>query len=265
MLRRFRLLALPLALCACQSVPYTNRSRVLLVSAGEEKAMGERAYAEILKKGKLSKDDSQIALLRKVGRRLADAAQKPDFEWEFNLLDDDKQINAFCLPGGKVAFYTGILSVTAGEDGIAVVMSHEIAHALARHGGERMSRGVLADTGGRILSIMLGGGASQASGTLYRQLYGMGAGLVVLSYSRSQESEADKIGLILMAKAGYDLDEAVSFWGRMATATKGKRGEGAMDKFLSTHPASAERQAQIERWIPEIRTQYGSSGKSPTP
>ena len=264
MLRRFLLLALPLALCACQSVPYTNRSRVLLVSAGEEKAMGERAYGDILKKGKLSKDDAQIALLRKVGRRLADAAQKPDFEWEFNLLEDDKQINAFCLPGGKVAFYTGILPVTATEAGAAVVMSHEIAHALARHGAERMSQGLVAQTGGQLLGAVLGGGqTTAASNKLYEQLYGLGAGLVVLSYSRAQESEADQIGLILMQKAGYDLQEGVSFWGRMAKATEGKRSGGPLDKFLSTHPASQERQAQIQKWIPEIKAKYPGPPPSP--
>lgn len=254
------LAALALFVAACQSVPYTNRSRVLLVSASEEKKLGEQAYADVLKKGKVSTDRTQVELLRKVGRRLAKVADKPDFHWEFNLLEDDKQINAFCLPGGKVAFYTGILPVTAGEEGIAVVMSHEIAHALARHGGERMSQGVLANTGGQVLGAVLGGGAgSAASSQMYQQLYGMGAGLVVLSYSRNQESEADHIGLILMSKAGYDLDAAVSFWGRMAKATEGKRSGGPLDKFLSTHPASQERQTQIQRWIPEVKAKFPPS------
>ncbi|TPW21482.1 MAG: Peptidase family M48 [Elusimicrobia bacterium] len=262
---RPRLLAAALLACvfaACQSVPYTNRSRVVLVSASEEKKLGEQAYADVLKKGKVSTDRDKVDMLRKVGRNLAKVADKPDFQWEFNLLEDDKQINAFCLPGGKVAFYTGILPVTATEAGAAVVMSHEIAHALARHGAERMSQGLVAQTGGQLLGAVLGGGqTTAASNKLYEQLYGLGAGLVVLSYSRSQESEADHIGLILMQKAGYDMQEGVSFWGRMAKATEGKRSGGPLDKFLSTHPASQERQAQIQKWIPEIKAKY----PAPTP
>lgn len=249
-----------MALCACQSVPYTNRSRVVLVSASEEKKLGEQAYAEVLKKGKVSSNRDQVDMLRKIGRNLAKVADKPDFQWEFNLLEDDKQINAFCLPGGKVAFYTGILPVTATEAGAAVVMSHEIAHALARHGAERMSQGLVAQTGGQLLGAVLGGGqTAAASNKLYEQLYGLGAGLVVLSYSRGQESEADHIGLILMQKAGYDLDEGIAFWGRMAKATEGKRQGGPLDKFLATHPASQERQAQIKKWIPEIKAKYPKS------
>lgn len=252
------LLALLAALCACQSVPYTNRNRVVLVSASEEKKLGEQAYSDVLKKGKVSANKDQVDMLRRIGLRLAKVADKPDFQWEFNLLEDDKQINAFCLPGGKVAFYTGILPVTATEDGAAVVMSHEIAHALARHGAERMSQGLLAQTGGQLLGAVLGAGpaAGQASNKLYEQLYGLGAGLVVLSYSRNQESEADHIGLILMQKSGFDMEEGVRFWGRMAKATEGKRSGGPLDKFLSTHPASQERQSQIQKWIPEIRAQY---------
>lgn len=247
------------ALAACQSVPYTNRSRMILISPGAEMKLGQEAYAEVLKKDKISADRANVDLIRKVGRRLSKVADRPDFQWEFNLIEDEKQINAFCLPGGKVAFYTGILPVTQGEDGIAVVMSHEIAHALARHGAERMSQGMLANTGGQVLGAVLGGpGASQATSQVYQQVYGLGAGLVVLGYSRKQESEADHIGLILMQKAGYDPEEAVAFWGRMTVATegKGKRGAGPLDKFLSTHPASQERQAQIRAWIPEIKAAY---------
>ena len=246
-------------LAACQTVPYTGRSRVLLISPAEEMKLGRDAYAEVLKKDKVSSDRDNVELIRKVGRRLAKVADRPDFQWEFNLIEDEKQINAFCLPGGKVAFYTGILPVTSGEDGIAVVMSHEISHALARHGAERMSQGLLANTGGQVLGAVLGGpGASQATSKVYQQVYGLGAGLVVLGYSRKQESEADHIGLILMQKAGYDPEAAVAFWGRMTTATegKGKHGSGPLDKFLSTHPPSQERQAQIRAWIPEVKSKY---------
>jgi predicted Zn-dependent protease len=253
------LAALALLAAACQSVPYTNRSRVVLVSASEEKKLGEQAYAEVLKKGKVSTDREKVDMLRRIGLKMSKVADRPDFQWEFNLLEDDKQINAFCLPGGKVAFYTGILPVTVTEAGAAVVMSHEIAHALARHGAERMSQGMVAQTGGQLLGAVLGGGqGAAASSRLYEQLYGLGAGLVVLSYSRAQESEADHIGLILMQKAGYDLEEAVTFWGRMAKATDGKHASGPLDKFLSTHPANAERQNQIKQWIPEVRAKFPS-------
>ncbi|TBR22474.1 M48 family peptidase [bacterium] len=263
MRKRLGALAALSLLAACQSVPYTNRSRVVLISATEEKKLGEQAYADVLKKGKVSGDRANVDMLRQVGRRLSKVADKPDFAWEFNLLEDDKQINAFCLPGGKVAFYTGILPVTATETGAAVVMSHEIAHALARHGAERMSQGMVAQTGGQLLGAVLGGGqGAAASSKLYEQLYGLGAGLVVLSYSRAQESEADHIGLILMQKAGYDMEEAVAFWGRMTKATEGKRSNGPLDKFLSTHPASQERQDQIKKWIPEVKAQFP---KPPSP
>jgi len=216
--------------------------------------MGDQAYQDILKKAKLSKDKKKVAMIQKIGRRMARHADRPDFKWEFNLIDDDKQINAFCLPGGKVAFYTGILPVAKGEKGVAVVMSHEIAHALARHGAERVSQGLLVNAGGQLLGAATGAQTPQ-SAQLYQQMYALGSGLGFLAYGRKQESEADKIGLILMAKAGYDPEEALHFWGRMAEATGGKQPKG-LAKFLSTHPTSEDRQTQIKEWLPEIKAKY---------
>lgn len=257
-------LALPLAflaLAACQSVPFTGRNRLLLISEGEERKLGEQAYRETLQKAKLSTDREQTELIRRVGHRLAKAADRPDFRWEFSLIDDPKQINAFCLPGGKVAFYSGILPVTKDEQGVAVVMGHEIAHALARHGGERMSQGLLANFGGQALSVLLANNPAATRG-LYEQAYGLGVGLgVLLPYGRKQESEADQIGLILMTKAGYEPGEAVSFWRRMAEATKDKEGGSSLASFLRTHPANDVRIRQIEAWLPEVRAKYGR----PTP
>ncbi len=253
---------LPLLTCVlvigCQTVQYTGRSQMLLISASKEKQMGEEAYRQILKKAKLSTDREKVNLIRKVGRRLSKVADKPDFQWEFNLVDDDKQINAFCLPGGKVAFYTGILPVADGEKGVAVVMSHEIAHALARHGGERMSQGQILSAGGQALGAILGG-KSAATQRLSSEAYAAAATLgVLLPYSRNQESEADYIGLILMTKAGYDPAEGILFWKRMEKATKGKGGpSGPFGKFMRTHPTSKKRQQQIQDALPEIRRKYG--------
>lgn len=253
-------LGLLAALCACQSVPYTGRSRFLLISASEEKQLGSQAYQETLKKSKLSGDQEKIALLRRAGHRLSKAADKPDFQWEFNLIEDEKNINAWCLPGGKVAVYTGIWPVMKDEEGLAVVLGHEIAHALARHGAERMSQGMLANLGGQTLSVLL---ARQPGRTqeLYGQAYGLGVGLgILLPYSRAQESEADRIGLILMAKAGYDPHAAVPFWKRMEEATGGKGENNSLDKYLRTHPTSKDRQKNIEGWIPEALQHSRKSG-----
>jgi predicted Zn-dependent protease len=246
-----------LALSACQTVQYTGRKQVLLVSASEEKKMGAQAYKDILKKAKLSTKRRDVDMIRRVGRRLSKVADRPDFQWEFNLINDDKMINAFCLPGGKVAFYSGILPVAKGEKGIAVVMSHEIAHALARHGGERVSRGKLFSAGGQFIGTLLGGQSAAAQKT-GANAYGLAATLgLMLPHSRAQEAEADKIGLILMAKAGYDPAEALGFWKRMEIATKGKGKDSPLSKFMSTHPSSRQRQQQIKAWLPEINAKYG--------
>jgi predicted Zn-dependent protease len=246
---------LALAAAGCQSVPYTGRSHMLLVSEGEEARMGADAYASTLKKSRLSRDAEKVALLRRVGERIARAADKPGFRWEFNLIEDEKTLNAWCLPGGKVAFYTGLWPVAGGEEGIAVVLGHEIAHAIARHGSERMSQAMMVDFGGEALSVLL---AKQPEETraLYGQMYGLGTNLgVMLPYSREHESEADHIGLILMAKAGYDPGTALAFWQRMEAAGGGAKAPGIED-FLRTHPTDAVRQRQIQEWLPEVRAKY---------
>ena len=240
-------------LCACGTIPYTNRHQLLLVSAGEETQLGLTSYQQALSQAKLSSDAQATALVRRVGQRLAKAADKPDYKWEFNLIDDPKTVNAWCLPGGKVAVYSGILPVTRDENGLAVVLSHEISHALARHGAERMSQGLVAQLGGAALSVAMSNspGATQA---LAAQAYGAGAQVgVLLPFSRKQESEADHIGLILMAKAGYDPANAVPFWERMAALAK---GGGGLQRYLSTHPPDAQRIADIKRELPEAEGYY---------
>ena len=246
-----------LSLCAalfgfgCQSVEYTGRSQMSLVSEGDEKKLGVEAYDDILKKTPLSKNQAYQAQLKRVGERISAAAAKPEYEWAFNVLAG-KDVNAFCLPGGKVAFWEGIMPVAQDDTGIAVVMGHEVAHALARHGAERMSQSM----GAQLLGVGLGavvGMVTPGFTEACSQAYGLGVNVaVILPWGRAQESEADQIGLILMAKAGYDPSAAVGFWERMAKVKQG----GSPPEFLSTHPSDETRIAQIKQWLPEAMKYY---------
>ena len=241
-----------LVLTACQSVPYTNRRALLLVSPAEEAALGESSYREALSKAKLSTDAAENARLQRVGARLAKAANKPEYKWEFALIDDPKTVNAWCLPGGKVAVYTGLLPVSRDDAGLAVVLGHEIAHALARHGSERMSQGLLAQLGGAALTTAMSQKPA-ATQKMAQQAYFLGANVgVLLPFSRAHESEADHIGLLLMADAGYDPETAIGFWQRMAKAGGGGP-ESPLDKYLRTHPTDERRIADIRGWLPEAR------------
>jgi predicted Zn-dependent protease len=235
---------------ACQSVQQTGRSQFIVVSESQERQLGDDAYRDILKKSQLSNRGDWQAQLRRVGERIAAAAERPDFKWEFNVIQG-KEINAFALPGGKIAFWEGIMPIAQDDSGIAVVMAHEVAHALARHGAERMSQEVGAQAIGQILAL----GVGQVSPGLqedFLKLYGLGASVgVLLPWGRAQESEADQIGLTLMAKAGYDPATAVAFWQRMSKVSGEKPPE-----FLSTHPSDETRIAQIKAWLPEARSHY---------
>ncbi len=244
-------LAAAVFLCACKSVPFTNRRALVLIPASQEMSLGESSYRDALSKAKISTDAAETARLQRVGARIAAAAERPDFKWEFTLVDDPKTINAWCLPGGKVAVYTGILPVTRDDEGLAVVLGHEVAHALARHGSERMSQGLLAQFGGAALAVALADKPAQTQ-ALALQAYGAGATVgVLLPFSRAQESEADRIGLILMAKAGYDPGAAVDFWRRMSQASGG--GDGTPE-ILRTHPTDEKRIRGIEERLPEARS-----------
>jgi predicted Zn-dependent protease len=254
--RRIPIVALLLAV-ACQQVPFTNRSQLILVSAEEETKLGAQAYREVLAKSPTTNDARVVQPVRRIGERLAQAAKRPDYKWEFSVIDDPKQINAFALPGGKVAVYTGILPVAQDSDGLAVVMGHEIAHVIARHGAERMSQGLAQQLGGEVLGAAVGG---SASGNLVLAAYGLGTQLgVMLPYSRTQESEADHIGLILMAEAGYDPRAAPEFWKRMAKAASG----GGTPEFLSTHPSHEAREQHIREWLPEALQYFNATARAP--
>jgi predicted Zn-dependent protease len=252
--RRFALSVLLVLLVAiplgCETVPYTGRRQIQLVSPNEEAQMGVQSFKEIVGKATLSNDAQVNALVQRVGSRIA-AVTDLGYQWEFRVIQDDKQANAFALPGGKVAVYTGMLSVTRDEAGLAAVLGHEIAHVLARHGGERLSQ----QMGVQTVTQVLAGMASSNPATVQLVSAALGAGAsvgVLLPWGRAQESEADHLGLILMAKAGYDPRASLEIWKRMAEAAKGQRPA----EFLSTHPAEATRIQQIEGWLPEALTYY---------
>ncbi len=243
-------LASILALQACATVAGTGRRQLLLLSQAEEHQMGLEAWGQIKSKEKVSEDAAATALVQKVGKRLAAAVNDPSFQWEFVVFDSE-QANAFCLPGGKIAVYSGILPITKDEDGLAVVMGHEIAHATARHGGERLSQGLVAELGAAAVAKGLGSKDPTTTKAVYAAL-GIGVGVgVLLPYSRTHESEADRIGLTTMAKAGYHPRHAIQFWERMA-----KKGGGDGIEMLSSHPSHSTRIQQIRGWIPEALRHY---------
>ncbi len=260
-----RLLAaavLAIAVIACTTVQGTGRSQFIVTSVAEENKMGEDAYKEILAKEKVCADPVANAMIKRIGERLAKAAD-PDgttgFTWEFVLLESDT-INAFCLPGGKVAFYTGILPYCENEAGIATVMGHEIAHAVARHGGERMTQGMLAQgVQAGLGAFMQAKGYSEAT-QIAVMVGGLGAQFgYMLPYSRKHEYEADYLGTRYMAIGGYDPVEATRFWTRFAQLTDGGGKPGAMQKlqaFASTHPMSSDRSAELEKKMGEMRRLY---------
>ena len=248
--------AVSVLITACETVPVTGRHQLMLISPGEELSLGEEAYKKTLKSSKLSPDQAATEMVRRVGERIAKAADRPDYKWEFNLVED-KTPNAFCLPGGKVVVYTGILPITKDETGLATVVGHEVAHALARHGAERMSTGLLTDLAGKTAGIVFSGGHPETASAV-EQAFGIGSNVgILLPFSRSQESEADHIGLILMSKAGYDPRQAVGFWQRMEQAAKGEHPP----EFLSTHPSDERRVRQIEAWLPEALPYYQQRGR----
>jgi predicted Zn-dependent protease len=247
---------------ACASVPVTGRKQLSLIPNSELIPMVNQQYSEVIKKGPLSKNQEQTQMVKKVGGRIQKAVEEfiaskgqssylKDFAWEFNLIEDSQTANAWCMPGGKVAFYTGIMPICKDEAGVAVVMGHEVAHAIANHGGERMSTQMVAQYGMNTLGALMGQNPN-AGRQLLMQAVGAGAGVGMLKFSREHESEADRMGLIFMAMAGYDPNEAVSFWQRMAT----QGGGGSPPEFLSTHPSHDTRIKDLKGWIPEAQQYY---------
>ena len=237
---------------ACQTVPITGRSQLVLVPEGTEVQMGLESYQQILAKSKVSTDARLNEQVTRVGRRIAQATGRSDYQWEFRIIED-KQVNAFCLPGGKVAVYTGILPVTRDDAGLAAVIGHEVAHAVARHGGERLSQQMAAQGLTLAATQALLGGSDPAIAQMVGAALGAGVSVgVLMPFSRAQESEADRLGLIYMAEAGYHPSAARDLWVRMGEASRGRQ----QIELLSTHPLPATRITQIEGWIPEALKHY---------
>tara|TARA_R110002072_G_scaffold303140_2_gene495655 strand:+ start:27439 stop:28347 length:909 start_codon:yes stop_codon:yes gene_type:complete len=262
--RRYQLAVILSLFCACviawgcQTTPVSGRRKLVLVPETQEISLGEDAYKEILSKEQLSRNEKYNEIVNRVGKRIAAVSGRDDFNWEFKVIASDQQ-NAFCLPGGKVAVHEGIIPVCQSEAGLAVVMSHEIAHALARHGGERMSHQQVKDVGGKVVDAagrwFYKDGYEEKQDivlTAYGVVSEYGA---ILPYSRKHETEADLIGIKLMAEAGYDPSEAPLFWERFSAA---KSGETPME-FLSTHPSDARRAADLRASLPDALKVYNKA------
>jgi len=245
-------LLLVLSVVACETVPITGRSQLALIPEGTEVKMGLDSYQQILSKAKISSDPRVVEPVTRVGRRIAEATGRADYQWEFKVIEDT-QVNAFCLPGGKVAVYSGMLPVARDDAGLAAVLGHEVAHAVARHGGERMSQQLVVQGASLAATQTLLAGRDPATVQLVSAALGAGATVgLLMPWGRAQESEADHLGLIYMAKAGYHPLAARDLWVRMGEASRGREPY----EFLSTHPLPETRITQIEGWIPEALKHY---------
>ncbi len=261
-LKSIFLVVLILIVGSCATVPVTGRKQLDLVSSSEINTMSAQQYQEVITKGPLSKNVEQTEMIKRVGVRIQKAVEQymaskgwsdqlAGFNWEFNLIQDDKTVNAWCMPGGKVAFYTAILPICKDENGIAVVMGHEVAHAIANHGRERMSQGLIQQFGLSTLGAAMGQNPTMTK-QIFMEAIGQGANLGMLKFSRQHESEADHIGLIFMSMAGYDPHLAPEFWKRMIAMNTGQKPP----EFLSTHPSDETRIAALEGWMPEAMGYY---------
>lgn len=256
------LMAAMLLMPSCSRVPITGRKQINLLPSSQMLSMSFQQYDEFVKTNKISTNTAQTAMVKKVGSKIQRAVEDyfaskgmahelKGYNWEFNLVESE-EANAWCMPGGKVVFYTGILPITKDETGMAVVMGHEVAHAVAEHGNERMSQGMLTQLGGMALAVAIQEKPEQTQ-ALWMTAFGVGSQVgVMLPFSRLHESEADRLGLIFMAMAGYNPSEAVGFWQRMASM----KGGQAPPEFMSTHPSDETRIQQIKEWLPEAMKYY---------
>lgn len=263
-LTRVGMVALVFLISACATVPLTGRKQLSLVSGSQVRSMAASNYQQVLSQSRVITGTAQSQMVQRAGQRISQAVERylkqqgesellEGYQWEFNLIDENT-VNAWCMPGGKVAFYTGIMPICQDETGVAVVMGHEVAHAVARHGSERMSQGLLQQLGGVALAVAIRD-KPQETQALFMAAYGVGTTLGgMLPFSRLHESEADELGLTFMALAGYDPAEAPRFWQRMAQNSQGQPPE-----FLSTHPNHSTRIADLNRLMPKAKKLYAQN------
>ena len=251
-------------LTSCATAPITDRRQLKLIPEAKLNAQAAQIYEKIKKKEKMSKDIKSLTMIKGIGKRIENSISEYfyrenlndptlNFDWDYILIDNDKVKNAWCMPGGKIAIYSGMLKITKNEDGLASVMGHEIAHAVAKHSVERASRGVLINTTFQITDILTGGKISQVNRTTGMNTVGLLTQLGIMNpFNRKQETEADYLGLIFSSLSGYDIRETVKVWERMKEAHKGKEPP----EFMSTHPSSSNRIIKINEWMNEIILEY---------
>ena len=249
---------------SCSNVPITDRKQLRIIPESKLNSQAAQIYEKIKEKEKLIKDGSEIAKIKEIGKKMENSISEyffqsdlndptSNFQWEYILIDNKKMKNAWCMPGGKIAVYTGILDITKNTDGLAAVMGHEIALAVAKHSVERASRGVLINTTFQITDILTGGKISQVNRTTGMDTVGLLTQLGIMNpFNRKQESEADYLGLIFSSLSGYDIRETVKIWERMKKANKGKEPP----EFMSTHPSSSNRIKQINDWMNKVIIDY---------
>jgi predicted Zn-dependent protease len=262
-MKKIVVLALVVGLLGCSKVPISGRRQLSLLPESQLITMSVQQYSAFISEHpKVPASNKNTQMVQRVGSKISKAVVEflktenqskrvEGFNWEFNLVEDN-MVNAWCMPGGKVVIYTGILPTTMNEEGLAVVMGHEVAHAIARHGNERMSQQLAIQGGGMTLSVLTSEKPELTQG-IFQQAYGLGSQLGSLAYSRNHETEADKMGLVFMAMAGYNPDVAPDFWKRMAALGGAKQPE-----LLSTHPSNETRIADIKAFLPEARKYFKS-------
>ena len=254
---RMPAVALLLIIAGCTTAPETGRSQLLLISGAEETRIGIKQFQQIKANTPINHDQRLNATLQRVGSRIAAVAPLPDARWEFVLFDDPEKANAFCLPGGKVGVYTGILKYARDETGLATIIGHEVGHAVAHHGSEQVSYSLLSRLGAQVVGQIAGAyvpGSQQAIMSVYDvgSQYG-----VLLPYSRAHELEADHLGLLYMARAGYDPRQALGFWRRFSQAAEGSK---PAFEFISTHPLDANRIRRLQEWMPTAMAENRPAG-----
>ena len=253
-----------LLLNSCASVPITDRKQLRIIPEAKLNAQASQIYEKIKEKEKLVTKGNDLKMIKDIGKKMEDSIGEyfyqsnlkdptVNFQWEYILIDNKKIKNAWCMPGGKIAVYTGILDVTKNKNGLAAIMGHEIAHAVAKHSVERASRGVILNTTLQFTDILTGGKVSQVNRTTGMDTVGLLAQLGIMNpFSRKQESEADYLGLIFSSLSGYDIRETTKIWDRMKEANKGK----APPEFMSTHPSADNRIKKINEWINDVTINY---------